>query len=298
MAVVGRGVIPNRKNNPMRPKKSGQTLQKLPSLKRGESAKFKTLERESPMPLRKQKLTPPKERPKADQKVPLPPPTEVNQRPHEEFARDFTVKEPSEADRTFAFYWEEALAMESELELEMEREFQAAESEPWMAQLLAMSWGACPFDPMDAGAGRFRISKDMIEAMNVQDPFEAMHIGQGLALYMHFNNAMRSASRTKDVKTRTMYYELALKLSSAHTKTQESLARLRNKGQQKIVVEKVLVDNGRQRSEGHRVTVSGNNVEDRLMHTEPPMSFSAGASERPQTVDIPIETNIEKQTRR
>jgi hypothetical protein len=165
------------------------------------------------MPRRKKKLTPPNARPAKIKEAKSSQQSEINQRPHEEFARDFTVKEVTEEDRTFAFYWEDALAQETELELELKNEFQAAQSEPWVSQLLGQSWAASPFSPVDDNLGRFRISKDVVEAMKLQDPFEAMQAGQAMTLHMHFNSAMRRAARAKDDQTAALYYNLALKLT-------------------------------------------------------------------------------------
>jgi hypothetical protein len=177
--------------------------------------------------------------------------------PESEFAQDFYA----ENDRDFAHRHEEALAMESDLEAEMR---DGREEETWQSALKAFTRGAAPLstnpEEMFVSAS---VSTKLMEALNTQDPYEAMLDSQCVTMQMHFYNCMRKAGRTLDPDVAQTYINLALRLSAAQQKVLEMLNRLRNKGQQKIVVEKVTIDDGRQKSEGHRVTVSGDNVDAR-----------------------------------
>lgn len=159
-------------------------------------------------------------------------------------------------DLDFALRHEDSIRMESELEQEFENTAREVESETWLGRILRQAATACPPSRADDFEVRFPATKESFEAMDLKTPFEAMLATQVIAFNAHALNSLRTAGSSKDPHIQQLYYNLALKLSSAQVRLSDALHRLKNKGQQRVTVEHVQIQDGATKAEGRRVTVS------------------------------------------
>lgn len=193
------------------------------------------------------------------------PEEELAERPDIQFARDFEVNDD---DILFAYRWESALEMESDLEREQEQMLiDEANASPWSARIMRQSWSADPKPKSSDDFQRFRMTPDAFEAMQISDPMEAMLVAQASALYTNMLHALSQATRLASMKENPELvlrcYTSATKLSSTYAKLMEALKRYRMKGEQKVSVRYERLDRGTRmptklsRSKRERITVSG-----------------------------------------
>ena len=162
----------------------------------------------------------------------------------------------------FALRNEDALARESELEQELESNAREANAETWVSSIMKMSIGACPPMRSTDHEDRFKITPDAFAAMDLQSPFEAMLASQICSLFTHVQATLRDAALARDTEKKLAYYNLASKLNATQVRSTEALYKLKNKGQQKVTVEHVQIEDGHQKAQGRRVTVETTNTAD------------------------------------
>lgn len=204
-------------------------------------------------------------------------------------------------DMEYALNREQALAMESELELELENHAREAGVETWVEGIMKQSIGACPPSHSTEYESRFQATPDAFKAMDLQTPFEAMLASQTVSLFSHVQRTLRDAGLVRDLNAKLMHYNLAMKLSATQVRATEALYRLKNKGQQKVTVEHVQIDDGSHKSSGRRVTVERTNTAEDSVELDEGLSqlTSSGgttlANNPRQTVDIKIRPNRRRQ---
>lgn len=172
--------------------------------------------------------------------------------------------EHHKASLDFALRYEDALRMETELEQEIEDSARTDGAADWVGSILKQSIAACPPSQSIDFDRRFPACEEAFEAWDIKSPIEAMLAAQAIAFNSHTLNALRKAGSAREPEHIVQFSNLALKMSTAHLRISEAMHKLKNKGQQKVTVEHVQIQDGATKAEGHRVTVSrtGDNEDD------------------------------------
>jgi len=210
------------------------------------------------MPPRKNQVSGKPQLTSTPKKPPDPPKKEQSDedRPDMQFERDFSV---SEDDVTFAYRYESAIEMESDLEAELEQKLKdETPAESWQAAIIKQGWAGDPCPITMDDFIKYRTTPDALAAMKIRDPFEAMLAAECSALHTNMLfNLRKATTANSSLQERESRYKIAIKLGTLYSKLIDTLAKYRRGGEQKVSVkyERVQRRKGR-RAERQRVTIS------------------------------------------